>query len=184
MAILLLENGTIHSDLVDIARELSPLGIYLTHYESSTSGFLADLLSQEILTDKEKNYILESHNSLFAFLKKEKGYVGNDLLAVHPGLPYLDTLIATCSSYHTHTAPEALYVLSGNIIFGFVQPDGQQVQIILHPQDYIHIPAGVEHWLSPTASLHCKAVRYLTIMEGCIPYYTGTQKSDFLRKQR
>ena len=184
MPTLLLEDGTIHSNLVDIAHELSPLGINLKHYEPSMPIFLSDLLSQEILTDKEKNYILEIHNSLFEFLKKQGRSLWSDLLNVHPGLPDLDTLIATYNHYHFHTAPEALYILAGEMIFGFVRPDGSQVQLLIQAQDYINIPAKVEHWIRPAASLHCKAVRYFTTVHGWMPHYTGTQMIDFLRKQR
>ncbi|MUG99487.1 acireductone dioxygenase [Scytonema sp. UIC 10036] len=174
MAILLLEDGTVQSSLVEISRELSPLGIYLRHYDPGTSIFLPDLISQEILTNKEKDYILEIHDSLFEFLKKEGNYLWSDLLTLHPGLSQLQMLINTYNRYHVHTAPEALYILAGEMIFGFVRPDGTQVQLLVQSQDYIQIPARVEHWSSPAASLHCKAVRYFTTADGWVPQYTGT----------
>jgi 1,2-dihydroxy-3-keto-5-methylthiopentene dioxygenase len=75
-------------------------------------------------------------------------------------------------------------MLAGEMVFGFVRPDGSQVQLLIQAQDYIQIPAKVEHWIRPAASLHCKAVRYFTTVDGWIPQYTGTQISNFLRKQR
>jgi 1,2-dihydroxy-3-keto-5-methylthiopentene dioxygenase len=172
MAILLLEDGTLESDLVEISRRLSPLGINLKHYDPGTSIFLPDLISQEILTNQEKDYILEIHNSLFEFLKQEGNYLWSDLLTLHPGLSQLQMLVNTYNRYHIHTAPESLYILAGEMIFGFVYPDGNQVQLLVRSQDFIHIPAKVEHWSSPAASLHCKAVRYFTTVEGWIPQYT------------
>jgi 1,2-dihydroxy-3-keto-5-methylthiopentene dioxygenase len=107
-----------------------------------------------------------------------------DLLNVHPGSFNLHHLIATYGRYHTHPAAEPLYVLAGEMIYGFVRLDGSQVQLLVQTQDYLYIPANVEHWCSPTASLNFKGIRYFAIAEGWIPNYTGTQVSDSLQKPR
>ena len=117
---------------------------------------------------------------VFEFLQKENGCLWCDLLNVHPGIPNLQMLLHTYSRYHTHTASEPLYVLAGEMIFGFVKPDGSRLQLLVQPQDYISIPVGVEHWCSLSASLNFKAVRYFTSVEGWVPNYTGTQLSDCL----
>jgi 1,2-dihydroxy-3-keto-5-methylthiopentene dioxygenase len=182
MATLLLDNGTIESDLGEIVRELAPLGIYLKHYDPGTSLLFANLVQQDVLTDLEKQYVVELHNSVFEFIQQENGYLWCDLLNVHPGSPNLDMLITTYSRYHTHTAPEPLYVLAGEVIFGFVKPDGSQIQLLVQPQDYIYIPAGVEHWSSFTASLYFKAVRYFATTGGWTPKYTGTRLIDSVNK--
>ena len=182
MAILLLEEGTVEGDLSEIVRELSPLGVHLKHYEPGTSLLFENLLKQDVLTDLEKEYIVESHNSVFEFLQRENAALWCDLLNVHPGIPNLQMLIHTYSRYHTHTASEPLYVLAGEMIFGFVKPDGSRLQLLVQPQDYISIPVGVEHWCSLSASLNFKAVRYFTSVEGWVPNYTGTQLSDCLNK--
>jgi 1,2-dihydroxy-3-keto-5-methylthiopentene dioxygenase len=184
MAILLLDDSTTLSDLDEIARELDPLGIYLKHYDPGTSLLFPNLLEQDILTDLEKRYIVELHNGIFEFLQQENGYLWCDLLNMHPGSPNLQALIATYSRYHTHTSPEPLYMLAGEMIFGFVRPNGSHVKLLVQSQDYIHIPVGVEHWCSPTASLRLKAVRYYTMADGWTPNYTGTQLSDSLNKPR
>jgi 1,2-dihydroxy-3-keto-5-methylthiopentene dioxygenase len=184
MAALLLEDGTIESDLSEVVRQLEPLGIYFKHYDPGTSLLFPELLTQQILTDAEKRYITDLHNSVFEFLKKENGYLWCDLLNVHPGLPNLQNIIATYSQYHTHTAPEPLYVLAGEMIFGFVKADGSQIQLLVESQDYLHIPAGVEHCSTPTALLHFKAVRYFSAADGWLPNYTGTQLSNVMEKPR
>lgn len=181
MAILQLEEGKVESDLSEIVRELAPMGVYLKHYDPGTSLLFPNLLEQDVLTNSEKHYIVELHNSVFEFLQQENGSLWCDLLNVHPGVPNLQMLIDTYSRYHTHTSPEPLYVLAGEMIFGFVRPDGSQVQLLVQPQDYICIPAEVEHWCSLTASLNFKAVRYFTSAEGWVPNYTGTQLNDALK---
>ncbi|BCL34799.1 1,2-dihydroxy-3-keto-5-methylthiopentene dioxygenase [Nostoc sp. MS1] len=182
MATLLLEDGTIESNLDEIVRELAPLGIHLKHYDPGTALLFPHLLTQDVLTDSEKRHIVDLHNSVFEFIQQENGYLWCDLLNVHPGSPNIQTLMATYSQYHTHTAPEPLYLLAGEMIFGFVKPDGSQVQLLVQSQDYLHIPAGVEHWCSLTASLTFKAVRYFTAADGWVPNYTGTQLNDSNRE--
>ncbi|MEH2331662.1 acireductone dioxygenase [Nostoc sp.] len=191
MANLLLDDGTIESDLGEIARELEPLGIQLKHYDPGTSLLFPNLLGQDVLTEAEKRYCVELHNSVFEFLQQENGALWCDLLNVHPGSFNLHHLIATYGRYHTHPAAEPLYVLSGEMIYGFVRADGSQVQLLVQAQDYLYIPTGVEHWCSPTASLNFKGVRYFAMSatgcanaEGWVPNYTGTQVSDSLQKPR
>ncbi|QSJ14611.1 acireductone dioxygenase [Nostoc sp. UHCC 0702] len=184
MPTLLLDDSTIESDLGEIARELAPVGVYVKHYDPGTSLLFPDLLEQDVLTDSEKRYIVELHNGVFEFLQQENGSLWCDLLNVHPGSPNLQMLIDGYSRYHTHSASEPLYILAGEMIFGFVRPDGSQVQLLVQSQDYIYIPAGIEHWCSPTASLYFKAVRYFTTADGWIANYTGTPLSDSLNKPR
>lgn len=178
MAILQLDNGTIYRDLGDIARELNFLDVRLQHYDPGISLLFPDLLVQDVLSELEKSQILELHDSVFEFLKQEGKYLWSDLLVLHPGSPSLHTIIATYSRYHTHTDPEAFYVLAGEAIFGFMRLDGSQMQLLVQPQDYIHIPSKTEHWFSLATSLHVKAVRYFTTAAGWMPCYTGTQASD------
>ncbi|MBD2665911.1 acireductone dioxygenase [Richelia sinica FACHB-800] len=176
MANLLLDDGSIQRDLSEIVAELEPMGIKLKHYDPGTSLLFPELLEQDVITESEKRYIVGLHSSVFEFLQQDNGYLWCDLLNVHPGSPQLETWIATYNRYHTHTAPEAVYLLAGEMIYGFVQPDGRQVQLLIQGQDYLHIPAGIEHWCSPAVSLHFKVVRYFTTVEGWMPNYTGTEQ--------
>ncbi|HEY9624546.1 MAG TPA: hypothetical protein V6C78_29590 [Crinalium sp.] len=182
MAILLLEDGTIVRDMGAIADELFPLGIWLKHFDPGMSLLFPNLAEQDVLTTEEKQYILELHDSQFEFLKRQGNYVWSDLLVLHPGSPTLDMVLKTYGRCHAHTAPEALYMLSGELVIGFVYSDGRQAQLLLQSQDYIHIPHGVEHWSSLTASLTVKAVRYFTTADGWVPQYTGTIFSNFVEK--
>ena len=184
MALLQLDGGTTYTDFEEIAEELAPLRVHLRHFELDTSLVFLGLSDQDVLTESEKRNILQLHESLFEFLKQERCYLWSDLLNVHPGSPHLQPLMATYSPYHVHTAPEAFYVLAGRAIFRFVRPDGSQMQLLVEPQDYLHISAGVEHGFSLDASLWFKAVRYFTTVEGWVPQYTKTQMGNFLGKRR
>jgi 1,2-dihydroxy-3-keto-5-methylthiopentene dioxygenase len=176
MAILLLDNGITESNFSEIVNELESLNIKLRNYELGTSLLFSELLEQETVTESEKLYIIELHNSLFEFLQKETDYHWSDLLNIHPGSTNLETWIVTYGRYHTHNAAEVIYLLAGEMIYGFVKPDGSQVQLLLQHQDYLYIPIGVEHWCSPSASLNFKVIRYFTTVEGWMPNYTGTHQ--------
>jgi 1,2-dihydroxy-3-keto-5-methylthiopentene dioxygenase len=171
MAKLLLDNGTILSEPKAIYEKLLPLGIGLGQWAVADSC----LLKADILTDLEQQKILELHESHFHFLQQQGGYLWRDLLTLHPGSGNLQLLAATYARYHTHSATEALYVLAGEIIFGFICSKGSQMQLSLTSQEFIQIPAGVEHWSSLSASLSLKAIRYFSSAEGWMPKYTRTR---------
>lgn len=69
MANLLLDDGAIESDLGEIARELAPLGIQLRHYDPGTLLLFPNLLEQDVLTESEKRYCVELHNSVLEFIQ-------------------------------------------------------------------------------------------------------------------
>lgn len=48
MAALLLEDGTIESDLSEVVRQIEPLGIYFKQYYPGTSLLFPQLLTQHI----------------------------------------------------------------------------------------------------------------------------------------
>jgi 1,2-dihydroxy-3-keto-5-methylthiopentene dioxygenase len=183
MAILRLADGTTLTERQAIFTQLDPLHIRLNQLDPA-APFLPELLERDLLEESAKQKILDFYEDYFEFLKQEGGYLWADLLSLHPGSSNLHILTTTYSRYHKHTAPEALYVLAGEAIFGFVQPDRSQVQLLVQPYDFIHIPAQTEHWFNLAASLHLKTVRYFTTADGWIAHYTGTEIQDSLGKLR
>ncbi|BAZ37066.1 hypothetical protein NIES4101_29870 [Calothrix sp. NIES-4101] len=182
MPILKLSHGAILTSETEIQQELACLNVQVKTYESGKLLSFGKSITQDILSYAEKEEILQyakdiqlclSEASDFESCNPQLGSVCYDLLVLHPGSPNLYSLIATYNRYHTHTDTEALYILSGEAIFGFVQPDGSQIELLLQPHDCIHIPPGCEHWFSLTASLHCKALRHFTTADGWIPQHTG-----------
>ena len=127
------------------------------------------MAAQDTLRDEEKQNVLELLSSYFEFLQQQEGYLWYDLLVLHPGTANLYSLAVTYSRYHTHTTSEALYMLAGEAIYSFVRPDGDRFQLLVQPQDYLHIPAGVEHWFSPAASLHVRQPTFLPCLRAGFP---------------
>lgn len=175
MAILQLEDGTIYTTFAEITRELAPLNIQLKRYPVGKNLDLPGLLEQDILTLVEKEQVLAAVSDRFREVKRSAGYLWRDLLVLHPGSFSLYALITHFDRCHTHADNEALYILAGECIFGFVRPDGSQLELIVQPEEFINVPGGTEHWFSLTASLNIKAVRYFTTAGGWTPHYTNTE---------
>jgi 1,2-dihydroxy-3-keto-5-methylthiopentene dioxygenase len=174
MAILKFEHGQTVTDSVAIADALAPLGIQLNNWPVGTDPGLCALLAQDALDDPEKEQVLESLDHYFAELAATAGYQSRDLIVLHPQVPNLDVLLAKFNRCHTHADDEVRYIVAGDGIFGFVRPDGSQIELTVEAEEYINVPAGTEHWFYLSDRQRVKAVRYFTTA-GWTPDYTGTE---------
>jgi 1,2-dihydroxy-3-keto-5-methylthiopentene dioxygenase len=172
MAILKLEDGTIYTQLTDISRELASLNIQLNYWSIGDNSQLQQLLAQESLNSEQKEQVLIGLDRYFEQLKQTDGYQSRDLIALHPGIPNLDEMLAKFDRIHTHADDEVRYIVDGEGIFGFVRPDGSQVELTVQPEEYINVPAGTEHWFYLTPTRRVKAVRYFIDTAGWMPQYT------------
>ncbi|MBO3464023.1 acireductone dioxygenase [Aetokthonos hydrillicola Thurmond2011] len=171
MAILQLEDGTIQTNLEDIAEELKPLNIQVDRWSIGNDPQLHNLLGQDSLNEDEKEQVLKALDGYFEQLKQKAGYKSRDLIVLHPGVPSLDELMAKFDKIHTHADDEVRYVIDGEGIFGFVRPDGSQIELTVQKEEYINVPAETEHWFYLTKTRRIKAVRYFSNTEGWMPRY-------------
>jgi 1,2-dihydroxy-3-keto-5-methylthiopentene dioxygenase len=174
MAILQLENGTIQTDIEKISNELAPLKIRLNRWPVSKSPESKTLLEKNALTEEEKEQLLQTLDHYFEELKQTENYQSRDLIVIHPDIPNLDTMLSKFDKCHTHADDEVRYIIDGEGIFGFVRPDGSQIELTVQAEEYINVPAGTEHWFYLTSTRKIKAVRYFIGTEGWTPEYTGT----------
>jgi 1,2-dihydroxy-3-keto-5-methylthiopentene dioxygenase len=93
---------------------------------------------------------------------------------LYPDLPQLPELCAKFDKCHTHDDVEVRYIVDGEGSFGFVRPDGSQVELTMSAGEYINVPANSEHWFRLTSTRRIKAVRYFSGTDGWVPKYTGT----------
>ena len=175
MAILKLEDGTSYTDLQLIKDELASLNVTLNYWSVGNNPQLRELLAKDSLTGDEKEVILQGLDRYFKQLKQTEGYQSRDLIALHPGIPNLDELLAKFKPVHFHADNEVRYIIDGEGIFGFVRPDGSQVELTIQPEEYINVPARTEHWFYLTSNRRIKAIRYFSNTEGWVPEYTGTE---------
>ncbi|BAZ04176.1 1,2-dihydroxy-3-keto-5-methylthiopentene dioxygenase [Calothrix sp. NIES-3974] len=174
MAILRTEDGRTLTDLSEIGQELASLGIKLNKWPVTENPLIQDLLAQDSLSDGEKETVLQALDHYFVELQHTAGYQMRDLIVIHPEIPNLAGMLSKFEQVHTHADDEVRYIIAGEGIFGFVRPDGSQVELTVQPQEYINVPAGTEHWFYLTSAQRVKAVRYFTNTEGWTPEYTGT----------
>lgn len=175
MASLKLEDGTVVTDPQSIARELAPLKVQLHEWPIGDDPPLHQLLAQAQLSDDEKNQVLTGLDHYFEQLQQAANYQSRDLIVLHPETPNLDTLLAKFNLPHTHADDEVRYIVDGEGIFGFIRPDGSQVELTIEAEEYINVPAGTEHWFYLTPNRRIKAVRYFSGTEGWVPQYTETE---------
>jgi len=175
MAILRLEDGTTYTQLSDITRELAPLKIKLNSWPVGDNPEMRELLAKDALDDNQKEQVLQALDGYFEQLKETAGYQSRDLIVLHPEIPNLDTLLSKFDKCHIHADDEVRYIVAGEGIFGFVRPDGSQVEVTVQPEEFINVPANTEHWFYLTAARKVKAVRYFTTTTGWTPEYTDTE---------
>ncbi|MFM7367095.1 MAG: acireductone dioxygenase, partial [Sphaerospermopsis kisseleviana] len=65
MAVLKLENGTIHTDLITIAQELAPLNMEINRWTITDNPQLKGLLAQDSLNEEQKEQVLQGLDSYF-----------------------------------------------------------------------------------------------------------------------
>ncbi len=174
MAILRLESGKALTEPEQIGSVLAPLQVKLNHWSVGRSAAIQSLLAIPQLDEAQKATVLQSLNPYFETLQAEGGYQSCDLIVLHPDTPHLSDLLAKFSRPHTHDDDEVRYIIDGEGIFGFILPDGQQVELTVQAEDYINVPANTEHWFTLTSIQRVKAVRYFTDTAGWVPRYTDT----------
>lgn len=175
MAILRTEDGLTYTNLQEIAQELGVLGIQLNHWSVGNSTQVRKLLTKDSLGESEKEVVLQALDKYFVELQRSAGYQTRDLIVIHPQIPNLDAMLGKFEKIHTHADDEVRYIVAGEGIFGFVRPDGSQVELTVQAEEYINVPKGTEHWFYLTNKRRVKAVRYFSATEGWVPEYTGTE---------
>ncbi len=175
MAILRMEDGSDITNLQEIINELAPLGITLDQWSIGDNSTLRELLQQDSLDDAQKETVLQGLDNYFNELQRTSGYTSRDLIVLHPQVPGLDAMLTKFDKVHTHADDEVRYIVAGEGIFGFVRPDGSQIELTIQPEEYINVPAGTEHWFLLTPARCVKAVRYFCGTGGWVPEYTDKE---------
>ena len=179
MAKLSTQNGKKIENINEIQIELSSLKISLNKWPIENEE-TQSLLNNKKLNDEQKEIVLQGLDQYFLKLKSEAGYQSRDLIVLYPELDGLDSLEKKFDKCHTHDDDEVRYIVDGEGVFGFVRPDGSQVELLVEAGEYINVPKNTEHWFYLTSKKRIKAVRYFTTMEGWAPVYTET-KQDIKR---
>ena len=179
MAVMYIEGGSTLVEFDAINAHLKPLNVWLERWPLSGAALDADaLLKKHHLDETGKQQLLSAFDGYFEKLKVESGYQSRDLVVINPDLPGLEGLLDKFNRCHTHDDDEVRYIVDGEGIFGFVLPDGAQVELLVGAEDFINIPADTEHWFYLTDLKRIKAIRYFTTTSGWMPVYTETRRRN------
>lgn len=173
MAVLQLEDGSIYTNIGAIASQLAVLNIEIDRLPTNANPTIQELLAQDILNVTEKQQIITAFKTEFAYFKRLSGCQWCDLKVLHPGSQQIYALMTQSNRTHTHADSEVIHILAGECVFGFVYPNGSQIQLMLQAAEYIKVPANTEHWFYLTPLLYLKAVQYYTTAQGWVPEYTN-----------
>ena len=173
MACLRREDGSQTTEMGKIAAELAPLGVTVERRPLlGKAEEWHELLDKPQLTDGEKERVLAGLDEGY----RDAAFAERDLVVLHPQMEGLDALLQQFADCHTHDDPEVRFIVDGMGTFGFVLPGGEQVAVDVGAEEYLAVPAGVEHWFELNEARRIKAVRYFTDRAGWVPVYTQTKR--------
>ncbi len=174
MAFLIRSSGAVVKDRETMEEILGTCGVSLEFWPVQSSDRTAALLSANSPGAEEMEEILSEQDRYFQKLREALGYQTRDLVVVYPELPGLSAMLDRFRPIHYHEDDEVRYVVDGEGVFGFVLPDGDQVELLVEKGDFIRVPRLLEHWFRLTETRRIKAIRYFTGTAGWVPVYTGT----------
>lgn len=172
MAILRLANGDIDTNIDTINRKLRPLEIQLEHWDLNQTAHLTSLLEKNLLTELEQIEILQFYDGYLHSLEAVRDYVARDLLVLHPDGQLLRSHLQKFNRFHIHNDDEGRYVVDGECIFGFVDPEGQPLELTVQAEEFIQVPVNTEHWFNLTDLQRVKVIRFFTVLDGWSTQYT------------
>ena len=104
-------------------------------------------------------------------LKQARGYVAQDIVALSPSTPNLDTICAKFIPEHHHDDDEVRFVLEGEGIFDIRSQDDRFMRVLVERGDLIIVPKERHHRFMLTESKNIRCVRLFRDQSGWVPHY-------------
>lgn len=104
-------------------------------------------------------------------LKRDRGYVEQDVVALAPDTPNLDAICAKFVDEHRHDEDEVRFVLSGEGIFDIRSRDDRWMRVRVGSGDLIVVPKDRFHRFMLTAARNIRCVRLFKDAAGWVPRY-------------
>ena len=114
-----------------------------------------------------------SHQTALDRLKRQRGYVEQDIVALAPDTPNLEAICAKFVDEHSHDEDEVRFVLSGEGIFDIRSRDDRWMRVRVEPGDLIVVPRNRFHRFMLTDTKQIRCVRLFKDSAGCTPHYRG-----------
>jgi 1,2-dihydroxy-3-keto-5-methylthiopentene dioxygenase len=104
-------------------------------------------------------------------LKRTRGYVQQDEVCMHAGMPNFEALCAKFSPEHRHDDDEVRFVLEGEGIFDIRTAADRMMRVVVEAGDLIVVPACRDHRFLLTDSKMIRAARLFKDESGWVPRY-------------
>ncbi|MGG1291808.1 cupin domain-containing protein [Bacillus smithii] len=129
------------------------------------------LREKYLLTEEEKNEILETFKEEIADISERRGYKAQDVISLSENTPNLDELLTNFKREHHHTDDEVRFIVSGHGIFVIQGKDGKFFDVELEPSDLISVPENTRHYFTLQEDRRVVAIRIFVTTEGWVPIY-------------
>jgi len=108
---------------------------------------------------------------MIASIKREHGYVDEDVVELRPETENLETICAKFDKEHFHTEDEVRFVVEGEGIFDVRDESDRWMRIEVAPGDMIVIPARTYHRFYLTDRKNIRCMRLFANHDGWAPLY-------------
>lgn len=157
------------SDPAEAAAIIAALGLKVSRLDLDPPAEMEPVLARRRLDSWRAEAIL---SELAPLLPPDRA--GRDVVALFPDTEGLETILTGFHRTHVHDDEEIRLILAGEGVFGFILPDGDQVEIEVTPGDLVAVPAGAEHWFRLTERRTVVAVRLFGANPDWRTRYTDT----------
>lgn len=151
---------------------------WLDHHDQDTNAATsqaaisqADLARVGVLYERVP---LDDYQGALERLKAARGYVAQDIVELHPGMPNLTTVCDKFKPEHLHRDDEVRFVLEGEGIFDIRGADGRWMRVQVEAGDLIVVPADLYHRFFLTDRQQIRCVRLFKDAAGWVPEYRDT----------
>ncbi|AGA57875.1 MAG: cupin domain-containing protein [Thermobacillus sp.] len=137
---------------------LNGQGVLYEHWD--TSKLPEHLREKFVLSDEEKNEILQAYDAEIRDLAGRRGYQTWDVISLSDATPNLDELLKKFEQVHTHTEDEVRAIVAGKGIFIIKgKPEVGYFDVELEAGDVISVPEGNPHYFTLMENRQIVAVR-------------------------
>jgi 1,2-dihydroxy-3-keto-5-methylthiopentene dioxygenase len=113
----------------------------------------------------------EAYQAALDRLKRERGYIEQDIVELQPGTPNLEAICAKFADEHLHTDDEVRFVLAGAGVFDIRDDQDRWMRITVEAGDLIVVPKDRHHRFFLTDAQQIRCVRLFQDSAGWVPHY-------------
>jgi len=109
------------------------------------------------LTDTSPEGVIRTYTQEIGQLKTMRGYVTEDIVALDPSTPNLETLLKKFCEEHHHTDDEVRFTVAGEGVFEINVSQNERVKFTAQAGDLIVVPAWRRHlfYLTNLKTIRC-----------------------------